>query len=160
MTDSLEIDDSIFLSKTIIQTKCIFFAQNMFYRTNAAAPLCIEVVNSFQNIGHLLECSDRHFFKSNDHIATELKQYRVKILQVFSPAWFTIRLLQSRGLNLDNEWTDCNSAHLFEKFNTEFKEFYAQSFAPLDNACEINIDALYVFKDGSDFFRCKILSQK
>lgn len=139
--------------------KWICFVQDLFRRLNLDAPLCIHIVHSFRNIGHLVECNKRHSFKPDERILNEVTQYRIKILHAFSPAWLTVRLIQSKNLN-SPEWTDCNSAHLFDNFTAELNAFYLKSFKPIENTEDIIMDSMFVFRDGENFFRCKVIDNE
>lgn len=130
---------------------------------NADAALCTDFVNSFQNLGHLLECKNRHFFKPvTSSIAssfTKPKECLVEILYVFSPARFSVRILKYKDVK-SMDWKEFNSVDSFKKFTNDFKEFYAKNFTPVQNVSDIHIDGLYVLKHDNGFSRCRIIAKK
>lgn len=130
---------------------------------NAEAPLCLSIVDSFINHGHLLECKNRHFLRpvteSSKSFFIEPKECQLQILYVFSPAWFSVRILKYKDVDT-NEWTDYNLTDSVQEFHEKFNEFYANEFIPIQNSTDIHIDGLYVLRNGNKFSRCRIIAKK
>lgn len=129
---------------------------------NADAPICGDIFATFSNMDHLLECKNRHFFKS-EFIPKEGKfdaktQYLVEILNAVSPIWFEVRVHKYK--DSDGNWCDWNWAERFDEFNEELKKFYTKSFEPVKNVSDIDKTVLYVLRKGNRFMRCIILDIK
>lgn len=137
-----------------------FFFQTLARKMNADAVLCTDTPFSFINLSHLNECKNRHFFKSvenpGESLFAEPKVCKIEILQVLSPAWFSIRITSYKDVGLD-AWKVYNSADSFEKFNAEFQQFYKNGFDPIEQASDLDCNTMYTLRDGKKFSRCRIL---
>lgn len=137
-----------------------FIFQSLARNMNANAPLCIYTPFSFINLSHLTECKNRHFFKSIENpgasLFAEPKVCQIEILQVLSPAWFSIRITSYKDVGSDH-WTVYNSANAYEKFNAAFQKFYEDAFDPIQQASDLNRNTLYTLRDGKKFSRCRIM---
>lgn len=122
----------------------------------------MDIANSFKNIGHLFDCKNRHSFEHepNTSAYTKPKTCQFEILETFSPAWFAVRIIRSRESRSNEDWNDQYSAESFQQFNKQFNEFYAKDFEPVQSPFEINNNELYVFRNGDEFFRCRIVAGK
>lgn len=134
--------------------------QEKIREMNMGSPLCMNIATAFNDVCHMLQCSNRHFFdgnaKSVGSLFNESKTCHIQMLEVFTPACFSVRLLKSRA-GETNVWQQHFSPDLFQQFKDEFKEFYANNFKPIQDSITLQDDALYVLRDGNDFFRCRVL---
>lgn len=130
---------------------------------NMESPLCMNIATAFTDVGHILQCSNRHFFdenaKSGRSLFNESKTCQIQMLEVFTPACFSIRLLKSRA-GETNEWREHFSLDAFQQFEEQFKEFYANNFKPIQDSNTLKDNALYVLRDGNEFYRCRILVRR
>lgn len=129
---------------------------------NANAPLCVDVAASFTNFNHMLKCKNRHFFRPENirkqPTFSQPTLCQFELLSVISPALFTVRIIKYKNPNGD--WCELNSSDSFDKFHSEFNEFYGNAFAPIQNASDMNNNSLFVVRVGQNFSRCKIIEQK
>lgn len=127
-----------------------------------AAPICVDISANFTNIGHLLECKNRHFFTSEvvpkDRQFSDNTRYLVQILDAVSPIWFAVRIHKYEDSN--GNWCDCNAAELFDEFDAQLHEFHANSFVAVENISVADRSILYVLRKGKKFMRCAISDTK
>ncbi|XP_055296420.1 putative ATP-dependent RNA helicase TDRD12 [Sitodiplosis mosellana] len=131
-------------------------------RMHLDAPLCLNITTAYTDVGHLIDCENRHCFddyaKYGESVFQEPRTSQVQILEVFSPVCFSVRILKSRGTET-NEWQQHFSPDAFRQFNKEFTKLYANDFAPVYDSSKLNDNALYVLRDGNEFYRCRILTK-
>lgn len=138
----------------------LIFQENA-YEKNMNTELCMNLPMSYTHIGHLLDCNRRHKFKyetvASESLFNMPRRCQIKILHVFSPSWFSVRIIRHKTTKL-GEWNEHYSAKLFEKFDKEFNEFYTHNFQSTE-VNSLNIDKLYVHRNGEKFSRCRFLSK-
>lgn len=110
----------------------------------------------------MLKCKNRHFFppehSPKQPTFTQPTLCQIEVLCVISPALFTVRIIKCKNANGD--WCELNASDSFDKFHSEFNEFYGKSFAPIQNDLDINKNVCFVVREVNNFSRCKIIEQK
>lgn len=127
------------------------------------APLCMNIATTISDVGHMLQCEYRHCFvgetKSHRSLFDKSKTCQIELLEVFTPACFSVRLIKSRAEGT-SQWEEHFSPDFFRQFNEELKKFYTEHFISIKNSNKLDENALYVLRDGLEFFRCRVLGTR
>lgn len=129
---------------------------------NSDSPICLDISAEFANIHHLLNCTDRHFFKyislPKEPQFNANTQCLVQVLHAVSPISFEVRIHKCKDLN--GAWWDSKSALQFDQFSEDLNEFQRKFFVPVEIISDGNKNKLFALRKGEQFSRCIILQNK